>query len=93
MAINVNTGQPITQQVIADKAEQQNVQKQQVAQQDGLAEAAVQIGQPSFRVAGIAQLPRQCIPVLVELHEAHLEERQAQDLVLARRIAQYVLRQ
>ncbi len=36
MAINVNTGQPVTQQVKADKLEQQNVQKQQVAQQQAV---------------------------------------------------------
>jgi negative regulator of flagellin synthesis FlgM len=33
MAINVNTGLPVTPQVKADKAEQQNIQKQQVVQQ------------------------------------------------------------
>ncbi|GAA0669785.1 flagellar biosynthesis anti-sigma factor FlgM [Rheinheimera tangshanensis] len=36
MAINVNTGLPVTQQVKADKAEQQNIQKQQVAQQQAV---------------------------------------------------------
>ena len=33
MAINVNTGLPVTPQVKADKAEQQNIQKQQFVQQ------------------------------------------------------------
>ncbi|MCY1413884.1 hypothetical protein D9M71_293210 [compost metagenome] len=44
-------------------------------------------------MAGVAQLPGQCIPIFVELHETHLEERQTEDLVLARGITQYVLRQ
>lgn len=36
MAINMNTGLPVTPQVKADKAEQQNLQKQQVVQQQSL---------------------------------------------------------
>jgi negative regulator of flagellin synthesis FlgM len=36
MAINVNTGQPVTPQVKADKLEQQNIQKQQVVQQQAV---------------------------------------------------------
>lgn len=67
--------------------------EQQVAQQDGLTETAVQIGQSRFGTTGIRELSGQGIPVLIELDEAHLEERQAEDLVLAGGIAQHILRQ
>jgi len=40
MAINMNTGLPVTPQVVADKTEQQNVQKQQVAQQQAAQQQA-----------------------------------------------------
>ncbi|OPZ76064.1 MAG: hypothetical protein BWY77_01986 [bacterium ADurb.Bin431] len=79
--------------IVTEGRESIGIQKQQVAEEDRLAEAAVEVDQPRFRAAGIGKLLLERLIVFVELDKAHLEKRQAEDFVLAGGVTEDVIRQ
>src|ERR1700682_23136 len=76
--------------LLVEYPEDRFVGKEKMAQQDGLAELFIQVDHPPFRFAVVGKILGQVVPVLIEVDEPHLEEGQAQNLVVTGGVAKDV---